>query len=113
MQVLKREFPSGEIYKFVSDCGSHILDGKYYVFDVNNYKRSLYDNRMNDFFVQLKEYYYTTKYTLYIESRKSHMTYQSFMTILRQVCRSARVEIVKKIAYEKSKYQPHYNIFVK
>lgn len=77
-----------------------------YILDVNSYKRMKFYEYHKAFLEELIEHYHWSK-RFYIERE---FTYQSFMTIIRQLCRLHSVEIESNIRYGDSTYAIEYMI---
>ena len=67
----------------------------------------IYNEHHIDFCNDLKQYYHKGKH-FYLERQ---LTYNSFTTILRQICKQEAVMFTSKINYNKSKYNIDYTIF--
>lgn len=80
---------------------------KYYHFDNNAYRKMLFNNYHIEFCENLKPYYHLGK-RVYIERK---MTYNSFTTIMRQICKAATILYGSQIKYNESKYNIDYFVF--
>lgn len=80
---------------------------KYYMFDLNCFKKGIYDNSIQLFLDEIKECYHKSKQK-YVEKK---ITYNSFTTILRQILKSNNVPFYSKIVYNKSEYCIVYYIY--
>jgi hypothetical protein len=80
---------------------------KYYLLDANAFKVLLYNNYHQDFYKTMLEYYYSSK--AYYVTRE--FSYKSFMTVVRQICKSNDVMYVSKMKYEKSQYNIDYFVY--
>jgi hypothetical protein len=74
--------------------------GKYYLFDMNAYRKLMFYNLCTDFCESLKEYYHLGKHT-YLNRT---ITYNAFTTIIRQICKGSDILFSTKIKYNESKY---------
>jgi hypothetical protein len=72
------------------------------------FKKALFLNVLPEFIEKIKPYYYTSKH--YFLERK--LTYNTFMTIIRQLCNVNNIKFTTKMVYDKSKYEIHYTIFL-
>lgn len=72
-----------------------------YRLDKITFKKILYLDEYKKFLNEIKEYYYKSK-KYYVEKTQ---TYNSFLTICRQICKSHNIEYKSKILYDKSKYE--------
>jgi hypothetical protein len=80
---------------------------KYYMFDLNAYKKGMYDNTIPDFFESIKENYHKSKQK-YVDKK---ITYNAFTTVLRQIIKSHNIPFHSKISYGKSCYVIVYYIY--
>jgi len=80
---------------------------KYYLIDNNAFKRMIFNEYHNDFFEFILPYYQESK-KFYV-TRKC--TYNSFVNIIRQICKSCGVMFTSKIKYNESKYNIDYFIY--
>ena len=84
-----------------------IKTDKYYIIDINAYKKILFHNYHEPFLVELKNYYHISKY--YYLTRK--FTYNSFINIVRHICKNANIIYTSEIKYNKSLYNIDYHIY--
>ena len=80
---------------------------EYYKLDKILFKKLEYHNLLNNFLRVLKEYYYSNK-QFYLERT---MTYNNFLTIIRQICNYNNITIKKHIIYQKNIYSIEYYIY--
>jgi len=78
----------------------------HYVIDIPAFNKMFFLNLHNDFLKLLRPYYHHTKYE-YLDRK---LTYNSFCTIVRQICNHCNIEYSKKIVYFRSKHQIEYFI---
>jgi len=80
---------------------------KYYFIDNNAFKKILYFKLQDDFLDNISRYYQ--------ESKKFYVTrkfnYNSFVNIVRQICKSNDIMFTSKIKYNESKYNIDYFIY--
>ena len=81
---------------------------KYYLIDMNAYKKMMFHGLETDFFAIIKEYYHASK-QFYIDRK---LTYNSFTNIVRQICKSNNIMFSSQIKYNESKYNIDYFIYV-
>jgi len=84
-----------------------IKNDKCYTFNNSSYKKGMFDNTIYLFLEACKEYYHTSK----IKYLNKKHTYNSFTTILRQICNFNKIKYSTEIKYDKSKYEIIYYIF--
>jgi len=82
-------------------------DDEFYIIDKCSYKKAVFNNLISPFIEDLAPCYHLSKKN-YVERK---MTFNSFITIVRQICNYHGVEYDTKINYDKSKYDILY--FVK
>jgi hypothetical protein len=80
---------------------------KYYLIDNNSYRKMVFNNFHNEFCEILKPYYHLGK-RMYIERK---MTYNSFVTLIRQICKASNIMYTSHIKYNESKYNIDYFVF--
>jgi len=80
---------------------------KYYLFDINAYKKLIFYSLHTDFCEKLKEYYHLGK-QFYL-TRK--MKYNCITTIIRQICKLSNIMYTSQIKYNESKYNIDYLIY--
>ena len=80
---------------------------KYYLVDMNAYRKLIYNDYHNKFADDLVEYYHISK-QFYIQRK---MSYNSFTNILRQICKTNNIMFTSQIKYNESKYTIDYLIY--
>ena len=80
---------------------------KYYLIDQNAYKKLIFMRHDESFLETILPYYQISK-RFYV-TRKC--TYNSFINIIRQICKSNDVMFTSKIHYNESKYNIDYFIY--
>jgi len=104
-QIFKSLVPTNLLFNLLNTICTQ--NDKYYIIDYISYKKAEYLNKLSTFYDELLPYYYTSKQH-YI-TRKS--TYNSFITILRQICKQNNLHYISKIKYANSKYEIIYYIY--
>ena len=100
----KKHFPIEILYTFLDKfC---IKKGNYVMFDYNSFRIMLYHDYNDEFIELLKEYYYPSK-QFYLTRP---LTFNSFVTIIRQLCKINNVDFESKILYQHSIYNIEYYI---
>ena len=88
---------------------SNDFENKYEIrLDKTIYKKLIYHNLYHDFLKSIEENYFVSK-RHYVNKSQS---YNSFLTICRQICKSHKIEYKSKILYDKSKYEIIYIIYI-
>jgi hypothetical protein len=80
---------------------------KYYFIDNNAYKKLIYNHYHEPFIRAIQDSYFYSK-QFYV-TRK--MTYNSFTTIVRQICKSNNIMYRSEIKYNESEYNIDYFIY--
>lgn len=104
-QIFKKMVPEKILFDLLEKIC--IKKEKYYLFDINAYKKILFYNYQNEFCDALKEYYHLGK-QFYLTRQ---MKYNSFTTILRQICKLRNIMYTSQIKYNESKYNIDYLIY--
>lgn len=104
-QIFKKQIPENILYDLLDKIC--IKNDKYYILDKISYKKGEYQKILEPFFQLLTEYYHISKQ--YYIIRK--LTYSSFITVIRQICRSNNINYISKILYSKSDYNIVYYIY--
>ena len=102
--IFTKKIPIEMLYIFFDKIG--IKKDKHYVFNYNCFRVMIYHNYNEEFIQSLLEYYTPSK--LYYLTRP--ITYNSFVTIIRQICKINNVEFKTKILYQHSIYNIEYYI---
>ena len=106
-QILKEKVPNDILFNFLNSC-CELNDNKYYIFDINSYKKAVFLKKLDDFLSELIPYYYLSK-QYYL---KRQMNYNKFVTIIRQICNKNVISFTSKIKYMGSGYNILYYIYV-
>ena len=80
---------------------------KYYLVDHNAYKKFMYLGLHQEFKENIIGYYHDSK-RFYVTRE---MNYNSFINIMRQICKSNQMMFTSQIRYMESKYSIEYLIF--
>ena len=104
-QIFKNNIPNDIVFKILEDIA--IKTDKYYIINNNSYKKGIFNETVPVFLEECKPYYHISK-RKYVE-RKS--TYNSFITVLRQICNYNKITYTSQIKYDRSKYDIIYNVY--
>lgn len=105
-QIFKSKVPSPVLFSFLSDiCDKN---DKCYIFDKNAYKRGIYNNKITPFFEMCKPHYHASKQK-YIDRK---LTYNSLITVIRQICNVNEIGYASEIKYDKSLHTIIYYIYI-
>jgi DNA polymerase III gamma/tau subunit len=80
---------------------------KYFILTMESFKKGVYKETIQQFFENCKQYYHISK-RKYLERKVS---YNSFTTILRQICNFNKIIYTSQIKYDKSSYNIVYYIY--
>lgn len=105
IQIFKKQVPIDILYSLLETMC--IKTDKYYLIDMNAYRKMIFHDSHVDFCIIIKEYYYKAK-TFYIDRK---MTYKSFTNIVRQICKSNNIPYNSVIKYNESKYNIDYMVY--
>ena len=104
-QIFKNMIPSEKIFHLLDSLC--IKNNKHYIFDLNSFKKGIFTQEINIFLEECKPYYHISK-KKYLENK---ITYNSFTTVLRQICNFNKIIFTSQIKYDKSNYEIIYYIF--
>ena len=97
-QIFKNMIPSEKIFHLLDSLC--IKNDKYYLFDSISFKKGMFTEEISKFLEECKPYYHISK-RKYLEKK---ITYNSFTTVLRQICNFNKIIYKSQIKYDKSKY---------
>jgi hypothetical protein len=104
-QIFKNKIPSEKIFELLENISCK--NEKCFIVNNDVYKRGMYNETIPAFFEECKPYYHISK-RKYLE-RKAN--YNSFITILRQICNFNKITYTSQIKYDKSNYDIVYYIY--
>jgi|TARA_B110000444_G_C18797553_1_gene575719 hypothetical protein len=107
-QLFKRKLPIELFTELLSNI-CNVTQNKY-VLNNASFKKGMLDeyNYISTFLETIKEYYYASKQR-YVTNK---LTYKSFTTVIRQICKSKEIPYSTEINYVKSSYEIIYYIRV-
>ena len=106
IQLFKNIIPKHKLYDlFELICEKN---DKYYVLNKDAFKKGIFNNCILSFLEFCKTYYHQSKQK-YLEKK---LTYNSFTTIVRQICNSNKIIYTSKIKYINSSYDIIYYIYI-
>lgn len=82
-------------------------NNNHFIFTNDSYKKGIFNESIPLFLEQCKPHYFESKQK-YIERK---LTYNSFTTILRQICNHNKITYTSQIKYDKSTYSIIYYIY--
>jgi hypothetical protein len=104
-KIFKNKYPNELFFSHLQHF-AHKMD-KYYLVNHEYYKKGIYNEKLHVFLDELKPYYHVSKQK-YVDKK---MTYNSFTTILRQICKHNNIHFTSQIKYDKSDYDIFYYIY--
>jgi hypothetical protein len=104
-QIFKIHIPNDLLFQLLDTIC--LKNEKHYTYNVEAYKRGIFKENIKKFIEECKPYYHLTK-KKYLENK---LTYNSFTTILRQICNFNKITYTSHIKYDKSKYSIIYYFY--
>jgi hypothetical protein len=105
-QIFKDHVPNELLIKLLNDIA--VKCDKYYILNNNSYKKGIFNNIIENFINQCMPYYHISK-RKYLERK---LTYNSFITIIRQICNFNKITYTSQLKYDKSTYDIIYCIYL-
>jgi hypothetical protein len=104
-QIFKKHLPIKILFDLLEQiCNKN---DKFYLLNLDSYKRALFKNLLNDFINTCTEYYHSSK-CKYVERK---IDYKGLITIIRQICNLNKIIYTSEIKYANSKYEIIYYIY--
>ena len=104
-QIFKKKIPIRLLYSLLDEIC--VKRDNYYVFDQVSFKKGMFNGMIADFLKSCEEYYHDSK-KKYVEKK---LSYNTFTTVLRQMCNYNKTTYTSMIKYEKSKYDIIYYVY--
>lgn len=104
-QIFKQPIPNELLIELLDSVA--IKTEKCYVLNNNSYKKGMFNGTIIQFVEKCKPYYHVSK-RKYLERK---LTYNSFITIIRQICNINKITYTSQIKYDKSAYDIMYYIY--
>ena len=104
-QIFKNQIPNNILFELLDKIC--LKNEKHYIFNTISFKRGIYSEDIPNFFKLCIPYYHLSK-RKYLEKK---LTYNSFITVLRQICNYNKITYTSQIKYDKSTYDIVYYIF--
>jgi hypothetical protein len=104
-QIFKKNVPNQYLFELLDFIC--IKNEKHYTFNNNSFKKGVFTESIPNFIKECNSYYHNSK-KKYLEKK---LTYNSFTTILRQICNFNKITYTSQIVYDKSTYDNVYYIF--
>jgi hypothetical protein len=105
-QIFKNNVPNDILFELLdSIC---LRNEKHYTFNNDSFKKGVFKELIQKFLENSRQYYHISK-RKYLDRK---LTYNSFTTVLRQICNSNKITYTSQIKYDKSSYSIVYYIYV-
>ena len=106
-QIFKKKIPTQMLFELLEKIA--VITDKRFILSKAAYKKgnSESNNTIQEFLNQCKEYYYLSKQK-YLEKK---LNYNSFITVVRQICNYNNITYTSQIKYSKSDYDIEYYIY--
>ena len=104
-QIFKNYIPNDILFELLNEiavkCNNCLV--------INNisFKKGLFSDSISKFIETCKPYYHLSK-RKYLDKK---LTYNSFITIIRQICNNNKITYTSQIKYNKSSYEIVYYIY--
>ena len=104
-QIFKNNIPNNVFFELMdSIC---LKNEKHFTFNFESFKKGIYKELIQTFIEYCKSFYHISK-RKYLEKK---LTFNSFATIIRQICNNNKITYTSKIVYDKSSYKIDYYIY--
>ena len=104
-QLFKKSVPKDLLFDLLEKIC--IKSDKYYLIDLNAYKKMMFHNYYEEFRNTIKPYYNLSK-QFYVERK---ILYNSFTNIVRQICKNNNIMYTSQIKYNESQYNIDFLIY--
>ena len=104
-QIFKNHIPNEIIFKLLDEIA--LKTENCYIITNDSYKKGIFNNSIPIFITECIPYYYISK-RKYLERK---INYNSFITVIRQICNFNKITYTSQIKYDKSNYNIIYNIY--
>ena len=106
LQIFKSQIPNQVLIDLFDQICVKTKD--FYIINNISFKKGIYSNDIQQFLEMVRNYYHKSK-RKYIDKP---LTYNSFITLIRQMCKYNDIKYEKKIKYYKTQYDIHYYILL-
>lgn len=104
-QIFKNNVPNELLFNLLNSIC--LKNEKHYTFNSESFKRGVYKELIQNFISECIPYYHLSK-RKYLEKK---LIFNSFTTILRQICNFNKISYTSQIKYDKSTYGIEYYIY--
>lgn len=106
-QIFKKDFPISLLFNLLDSICTK--NDKHYLLNSESFKKGTFNGIIEKFIETCVPYYHNSK-KQYLER---NLTYNTFTTIVRQICNFNKLTYASQIKYSKSKYDIVYIIYYK
>lgn len=106
-KTIKKNFPNNLLTDILDQICSYDNKNKFYILNNESYKKGQMQNIITTFINNIKPYYNNSK----LHYLERNITFKSFLTIIRQICKAQDILYNIKMNYVKSKYELIYSIY--
>ena len=104
-QIFKNDIPNDILFELVNKIA--VKCNNCFVINNISFKKGIFTNDIINFIETCKSYYHLSK-RKYLEKK---LTYNSFITVIRQICNNNKITYTSQIKYNKSNYEIVYYIY--
>ena len=104
-QIFKNQIPNILLFSLLDKIC--LKNEKHYIFNSISFKKGIYTEDIQYFLNECKPFYHISK-RIYLDKK---LTYNSFTTVLRQICNFNNIKYTSEIKYDKSSYDIVYYIY--
>jgi hypothetical protein len=104
-QLFKRAVPKEYLFELLEKIC--VKTDKYYLIDLNAFRKLVFYNYYEDFKTLIRPYYNLSK-QFYIDRK---LVYNSFTNVVRQICKSNNIMYTSQIKYNESKYNIDFLVY--
>jgi hypothetical protein len=104
-QTFKNQIPTELLFELLDNICSKT--DKYYIINNDSYKKGIFTNAIIEFFEKCKPNYHLSKQK-YLERK---LAYNTFTTVVRQICNFNKITYTSQIKYDKSNYNIIYYVY--
>jgi len=104
IQIFKNKIPNNYLFDLLKKIC--VKTKEVYIINNISFKKGMYNNLITDFFELIRKYYHISK-RKYLDKT---LTYNSFITVVRQICKFNQLTYKNEIKYDRSTYEIIYYI---
>lgn len=104
-QIFKSEVPKEVLFNFLDNVC--IKNEKNYILNSMAFKKGVFNEKIIEFFKDIYPHYHNSK-KKYLDKK---LTYNSFITVIRQICNHLKITYTSQVKYDKSVYDIIYCIY--